>query len=285
MVSLQKVGLQDLVHLQKLYACDVPKYCTELQCLDNFIGLHTTRSHLKHVEIYTLPNQELGLFVIVDRYQIFVGCLDAEHSDQLLEQALHQLDWWGGMQCSSIRSRYGATVARVIQAKGIPLQFDVENNLYFLPRKAALALDVEVPAGFYLKALSQLDAHVVDAAWEWSQPGSLFFIERQIATSTCVGLYREDNQELVAWCIRAQDGFLAALQVKDSHQRRGFGAVVVKEYSRRVALLGHDVTAEVCPGNKPSSGLFRKMGFKVIDHCRWLATLPAQGDFTWPDGE
>ncbi|BFF96269.1 uncharacterized protein DMAD_13505 [Drosophila madeirensis] len=285
MAFLQKVGSQDLEHLLKLYSCDQPKYCTELQCLDNFFGLYATRSHLKHVEAYTLPHQELGLFVIVDRYQMFVGCLDAENSDEILEQALHQLDWWGGMQCSTIRSRYAAVVGRVVQAKRLPLKLEMENNLYFLPRKAALELNVDVPSGFYLKALSQQDAEVVDSAWEWSHSGTLFFIERQIATSTCVGLYREDNQELVAWCIRAQDGFLAALQVKDSHQRRGFGAVVVKEYSRRVALLGYDVTAEVCPSNKASSGLFQKLGFKVIDQCSWLLTVPAQGDFTWPDGE
>ncbi|XP_002132675.1 uncharacterized protein [Drosophila pseudoobscura] len=285
MVSLQKAGLQDLEHLQKLYACDLSKYCTEFQCLDSFIGLYTTRLHLKNVEVFTLPDQELGLFVIVDRYQIFVGCLDTENSEQLLEQALHQLDWWGGMQCSSIRSRYGAAVARVVKSKVPPLKFDLENNLYFLPKEEALELDVEVPSGFFLKALSQQDAHVVDSSWEWSHSGSFFFIERQILTSICVGLYQEDNQELVAWCIRAQDGFLAALQVKDSHQRRGFGAVVVKEYSRRVALLDYDVIAEVYPGNKASSGLFRKLGFKVIDQCRWLATVPSQGDFTWPDGE
>ncbi|EDW28922.1 GL18696 [Drosophila persimilis] len=286
MVSLQKAGLQDLEHLQKLYACDLSKYCTEFQCLDSFIGLYTTRLHLKNVEVFTLPDQDLGLYGIVLHSRLtfgkfFVFC----NSEQLLEQALHQLDWWGGMQCSSIRSRYGAAVARVVKSKVPPLKFDLENNLYFLPKEEALELDVEVPCGFYLKALSQQDAHVIDSSWEWSHSGSFFFIERQILTSICVGLYQEDNQELVAWCIRAQDGFLAALQVKDSHQRRGFGAVVVKEYSRRVALLDYDVIAEVYPGNKASSGLFRKLGFKVIDQCRWLATVPSQGDFTWPDGE
>lgn len=82
---------------------------------------------------------------------------------------------------------------------------------------------------------------------------------------------------------RLQGGFLGALQVRKTHQRLGFGSLVTCEISRRLAALGQDVMALVSPENKPSCGMFDKLGFRVIDQCFWLRTAPASGDFVWSD--
>jgi len=67
--------------------------------------------------------------------------------------------------------------------------------------------------------------------------------------------------------------------------RRGFGSVVTREISYRLAAQGHDVMALVGHSNKPSSGMFSKLGFQIIDQCLWLRTEPTKGDGTWPEGE
>lgn len=84
---------------------------------------------------------------------------------------------------------------------------------------------------------------------------------------------------------RLQGGYLGALQVRQTHQRLGFGSLVTREISRRLAALGEDVMALVGPENIPSCGMFDTLGFRVIDHCFWLRTAPISGDFVWPDGE
>ncbi|XP_034125363.1 uncharacterized protein LOC117581982 isoform X2 [Drosophila guanche] len=283
MVFLQKVGSQDLEHLLKLYSCDQPKYCTELQCLDNFFGLYTTRSHLKHVEAYTLPHQELGLFVIVDRYQLFVGSLN--NTNGLLQQALELLDWSAGFKCSSIPSRHIQAVDNVVQSKQLELEFRDPTNLFYMKAEDALKLKVEPSAGFILKSLSVTDAPLINEEWPNHHLGSLYFIQRQIRMCVNAGLYAEDSKELVAWCIRLQGGYLGALQVKSGHERRGFGTLVTREISHRLGTQGHDVMALVGPSNKPSAGMFSKLGFRIIDQCYWLRTMPTNGELTWSEGE
>lgn len=284
--QLKVVGLQDLQEFQGLYKQSWPKYCQEYYCLDNFIGFLKQQPHIKHLQIYTLDTKQArdeGLFVIVDRYQLFVGGLN--NTNGLVRKALDLVDWSTGLKCSSIPSRHVDALESVVESKKLALVFSDATDLFYLKAEDALKLRVEPPAGFVLKSLSVEDAPLVNEEWPNHHLGSLFFIERQIRMCVSVGLYQEDTQELMAWCIRLQGGYLGALQVKDSHKRRGFGSLVTREISYRLAAQGHDVMALVGPSNKPSAGMFTKLGFKVIDQCLWLRTEPTKGDFTWPVGE
>lgn len=58
------------------------------------------------------------------------------------------------------------------------------------------------PPGYEMKSLSLKDAKTLDDHWKYKDPGSLLFIQRQIAFNTSVGLYEVDSGELVAWCLR-----------------------------------------------------------------------------------
>jgi len=75
------------------------------------------------------------------------------------------------------------------------------------------------------------------------------------------------------------------LQVDNNYKRRGFGSLIVKALSRSIAALGHDVIAEIHYENMPSSEMFNKLGFEVIDQCHWVYTAPMTGTFTWPEGQ
>ncbi|KAH8283186.1 hypothetical protein KR054_012647 [Drosophila jambulina] len=271
MSKLQQVaGLQQLEELRLLYSRD-SRYLKEFYCLDNFLDLHRKDAKLRNVKVYTLPNLELGLFVILDRYQLYMGCLESERSEQLLKDSLDQLDWFGGLQCASMPQRYFKAANKIIQEKKLRLKANLITYSLLLSQEQALQFEVNPPQGFYLKSLVIKDAQVIDNHWKWSEPGSLFYLQRQIACNISVGL--------------APDGLLAALQVKDSHKRRGFGVLVVKEFSRRVALQGHDVLTEVDQDNPASAALFRKLGFQIINQCHWFVTEPKNGDFQWPEGE
>ncbi|XP_070075770.1 uncharacterized protein [Drosophila takahashii] len=190
-----------------------------------------------------------------------------------------------GLKCSSIPFRHVDALEGIVESKKLSLVFRDSTDLFYLKAEEALKLKVNPPAGFILRSLNVADAPLINEEWPNHHMGSLFFIERQIRMCVSAGLYREDPQELVAWCIRLQGGYLGALQVKNSYQRRGFGSVVTREISYRLAFQGHDVMALVGHSNKPSAGMFNKLGFQVIDQCLWLRTEPTKGDFTWPEGE
>ncbi|EDW03371.1 uncharacterized protein LOC6562002 [Drosophila grimshawi] len=285
--ELQAVGLEELQGFQQLYTQQWPKYCAEFYCLDNFIGFLKFDPHIRNVKAYTLSDdqraKDAALFVIVDRYQLFMGCLG--DSMELLKQALNLVDWSNGLKCSSVPARYITTLQNVVQERNLKVAFNDVTNLYYMPQKEASALQIEVADGFQLANLSEKDADLINDEWPNHHVGSLYYIQRQIRLCANVGLYRTNSQELVAWCIRLQGGFLGALQVKSSHKRRGFGSLVTKAMSKRIAALGQDVMALVNPENKPSYAMFDALGFKVIDQCYWLRTEPVTGEFIWPDGQ
>ncbi|XP_070075808.1 uncharacterized protein [Drosophila takahashii] len=271
--------IQQLEDLKSLFIRDWPKYCKEYYCLDNFLDLHKWDTQLEDVKVYTLPNLGLGLFVIVDRHQIFVVFLEAERSESVLKESLLKLDFFGGEQFASMPKRYLTVANDIIQEKNLKLQLDSITYSMVLSKEEAQYFQVEATVGFSLKSVSLDDAYVINNNWEWSElSGSLSYIQRQIGYNTSVGLYKDENNELVAWCIRVQDGLLAALQVKPIYKRRGFGAMIVKEYSRREAVQGHDTITEVGSENKASLNLFTKLGFRINDQCHWLYTEAPNGD-------
>ncbi|XP_016945780.3 uncharacterized protein [Drosophila suzukii] len=277
MDSLQQVS-QQLAELKSFYTREWPKYCKEYYCLDSFQELHKRDAKLKDVQVYALPNLELGLFVIVDRYQISVGSLEADSYERVLKESLLKLQFFGGEQFASMPKRYLKVALDVIQAKNIKVDLNSVTYSLVLSKDEALYFHVEPPIGFTLKSLKVDDAQVIDDHWEWSEPGSLSYIRRQIWCTTSVGLYKDEDNELVAWCIKAQDGLLAALQVKPSYKRKGFGAIIVKEFSRLEAEQGRDIITEVGSENEPSLNLFKKLGFKFNDQCHWLFTEAPNGD-------
>nr|XP_044249523.1 uncharacterized protein LOC108064170 [Drosophila takahashii] len=252
--------VQQLEGLKSFYTRDWPKYCKEYYCLDTFLDLHKWDSQLKDVKLYALPNLELGLFVIVDRYQIFVGFLEAESSESVLKESLLKLDFFGMNQFASMPKRYFTVATDIIKAKNLKLDIDIITYSMILRKEEALCLQVKPTVGFSLKSLSLEDAQVIYENWKYSEHDGLSFIQRQICYNTSVGL--------------AQDGLLAALQVKPSYQRRGFGATIVKEYSRREAEQGRDTITEIVfSENKASLNLFQKLGFRINDQCHWLYTV------------
>lgn len=94
-----------------------------------------------------------------------------------------------------------------------------------------------------------------------------------------VGLFNETG-ELVAWCLSLSFGSLATLQVDENHKRKGYGELVTKAISKKIAEeLDVDITANVVLANFKSLNLFKKLGFSEIDKNFWITVKKAET--TW----
>lgn len=69
---------------------------------------------------------------------------------------------------------------------------------------------------------------------------------------------------------RFPHSLVAALQTDDQHLGKGYGLLVVKEVSRQIAQLGHDVYADILDTNRASRSLFEKLGFAVVGKVHWI---------------
>ena len=96
------------------------------------------------------------------------------------------------------------------------------------------------------------------------------FVEYMIENNTNVGLF-DDSNELVAWCLRLDFGSLTVLQVDENHLRKGYGEIVTKANSKKIASdYDVDISTNIVHGNEKSTNLFKKLGFKHIDNNYWI---------------
>ncbi|XP_035912823.1 uncharacterized protein LOC118512459 [Anopheles stephensi] len=269
--------------LRDLYRESWPEHHVAHATIDNYIRWYEKDPTIKNLTIYCLNGtwREDGTYLVVDRYQLFV--YSKEPSNRVLEKALHLLDWSKGLKVSSLLARHRKPVIDVIAAKNLQKEYDSETYLYYMPKADCDALQLSVPEGFELKALSAEDAVKANELWPNRHQGSLFFLQRLAARNANVGLYECASGKLVAWCFRLQAGPLGALQVDADYLRRGFGTVVAIATAKQIAALGHDCFALVNAANVPSKKMFERIGFKHDGEAYWLRTIPTVPNFEWED--
>lgn len=69
-------------------------------------------------------------------------------------------------------------------------------------------------------------------------------------------------------------GSLGILQVDEQHLRKGYGEIVTKAITKKIALKSEiDVTANITFSNLKSFNLFTKLGFKDIDKNFWIGVI------------
>lgn len=130
-----------------------------------------------------------------------------------------------------------------------------------------------IPKGFRLGSLTKANATAINSVWPHRSEGSVSYVEYLIDHNESIGLFTKDGK-LVAWCLSMTTGSLALLQVDENHLRKGYGEIVAKAITKKVALeSGIDVTANIVFANYKSANLFTKLGFKDIDKNYWIGVI------------
>ncbi|XP_017067903.2 uncharacterized protein LOC108105703 [Drosophila eugracilis] len=279
----------DLKDLQKLYLKDWPTNCVGYFWLDNYLRWLHQNPTLKHLNFYTINNdwKSDGLFILVHRYQLFFSNLSKQKPE--LKVALNLLDWSGGFKVSAIHETHHKIYKELVA--DLDLQIDREMNtiMYSLTYQEAGNFQINCPEGYYLDKVRLEHADLINDLWSARHPGSLKLIQMLISYNTNVGLYDKESNSLCAWCLRLQSGFLGALEVLETHQRRGLGLVVAAAISKAIAIdLQQDITALVNMNNTAACRVFEKLNFKLQhgEHYHWSMIKPKRGgQISWPNNE
>lgn len=141
MINLFEItDCNELQKMRDLYRCDWPQHCVGYYCLDNFLKWKQKTKNLKNLKILTTKN-ETGLYVIIDRYQLFVGSLNKENCENLTK-VLMSLDWSKGYKVSSILECHRPAVLNIVESKKLNLEYDSLTLMYYMPSAEAKLLDV-----------------------------------------------------------------------------------------------------------------------------------------------
>lgn len=110
----------------------------------------------------------------------------------------------------------------------------------------------------------------VNKVWPHRYDGSDKFISYSIKFHMSIGLF-DDKDELIAWSLRYDNGSLGVLQVDEKHLRKGYGNLIAKALSRRIAFEDDcDVVSLIAYENVKSINMFTKIGFEPADRHTWF---------------
>ncbi|KAM8716710.1 hypothetical protein ACLKA7_003562 [Drosophila subpalustris] len=237
--------VNELKELQGLHLKDWPKHCVAFFWLDNYLRWLAKDPMLRDLKFLTLNGdwRSDGLFILVHRYQLFFSNLSRQKTPDLLK-ALELVDWTSGFKVSAIHETHHKIYKSLVTERQLWLHREMNTIMYRMPCKEAKKLQFDCPPEYYLDNVRLEHAELINDHWSARHPGSLRLIQMLIEHNSNVGLYLKETGQLCAWCLRLQSGFLGALEVLQSHQRRGLGAIVAAAISQRIANeLNHDVTA------------------------------------------
>lgn len=119
------------------------------------------------------------------------------------------------------------------------------------------------------------DVHVdkVNSAWPHRFEGSEKFMLYSIQNHLNLGLFNE-NDELIAWSLMYDNGALGAVQVDENHLRKGYGSLVTKAMSKKIAgEYDLDVIGFIVATNENSLKMFAKLGFKSTTRHKWFVMI------------
>ncbi|XP_037709603.1 uncharacterized protein LOC119547006 isoform X2 [Drosophila subpulchrella] len=281
--------IADLKDLQKLYLKDWSSHCVAYFWLDNYLRWLHQNPSLEHLNFYTLDNdwKRDGLFIL-HRYQLFFSNISKQKTE--LKLALKLLDWSGGFKVSAIQEAHHEIYKELVAELNLNMDREMNTIMFSLNCQEAEQLgEIKCPEGYYLDKVRLEHADLINDLWSARHPGSLKLIQMLITYNTNVGLYEKESGSLCAWCLRLQSGFLGALEVIQSHQRRGLGLVVAAAISKAIATdLQQDITALVNMNNNAARRVFEKLNFKLLrgEHYYWSMIRPnGGGQISWPSNE
>lgn len=121
-----------------------------------------------------------------------------------------------------------------------------------------------------MTTLSEQNVEKINAAWPHRYDGSDKFISYSINFHLSAGLF-DDTGELLAWCLRYDNGSIAVLGVDPHHLRKGYGSLMAKTMSMKIAEVSNSVvTALIQHQNEKSLSMFRKLGFREAGPYTWF---------------
>lgn len=160
-----------------------------------------------------------------------------------------------------------------------------------------------MPEGFETRPLTDSDVVNANAAWQFSHPGSLFYLQRLARLNASCGIFTKNGTELVSsgfQCVasiliffqkaslktdcefpyRVQTGPVGTMYTNPEYRNRGFGTLIAKIIFKQIGESGYGVTACVKEKNASSRAMFEKIGCQIIDEVHWISMECAWSDDT-----
>ena len=192
---------------------------------------------------------------------------------EVLKNALKSLDFSLKSFFFSIRNEFQPMVHELCNELNLKVLEHTDTICLKLPKQDALKFEISPPKDYHLRSLTLDNLEQINSNWLHRYDGSEKFIEYLIKYHINIGLF-DNNNQLVAWCLKYDNGSLAILQVDEQFMNRGFGSLVAMGISKEIAeKTDCDVLSLVLHENQKSINLFKKLGFVNASGHTWFGLI------------
>lgn len=272
---LQPVNLEELIRLIEIYKKHVPSkvlFYYHLKNRLNWIKERKFKSSRCCIQIYKPKNGNLEsgtFFSISDEADcIIVFCTLNENLEELNEcfNKTKRINWKVPLFFEPIMKNQ----SKMIYDR---LKEDVTSKEYpccyfWLPKTVAGQIQVtDVPENVYLAPLKIENTETICTIYPHRYEGIIPYVENIIELNGGIGLYSKSTGSLLSWVLRNEHGGIGTLQTIASELRKGYGKIVVKAMTRRIADSNDDVSVFILKDNFKSQKLFLSLGFIKVGEC------------------
>ena len=132
-----------------------------------------------------------------------------------------------------------------------------------------------MPEGYSVGTLEEGDSYLVSENWPaypWPEEAVQYVLHMFKFFPTVA--IRDNHGNLVAWSFTHIDATIGNLFVIEKHRKKGIGAFVLTEITRKLATTYGYALSNIVWGNKDSFKLHEKCGFKLSSDLGYRLVLP-----------
>ncbi|KAG5867387.1 hypothetical protein JTB14_022925 [Gonioctena quinquepunctata] len=170
----------------------------------------------------------------------------------------------------AIHSSLYPIILRIIEEMNLKIEKTNPNYIYTMPKEYAIDFKIECPPDVKLAKLEITHSNLVNTHWTNSFPNSEVYVAEFIKNNGGFGLFLKSTNELVAWVFKTAVGKIGLLHTLETHRKKGYASILIKELSKNIALDGEDVTTNVIVTNEASKKLMEKLGFRNVGLCYYI---------------
>lgn len=192
-------------------------------------------------------------------------------SFEKIKQGLKLLNYNKDINFMCIKKCFREVLIKFIEGEKFKKrEWDDEMPYLMLDKNEAKKFEIIVPDGFTIRSLDSCDVDRINSVWPHAASVPKNWIANIIKCNPTVGLYNQENK-LIAWCLFNDRTALNALQVDPDYLRKGYGELMTKVLSKKVAEeFNYDPVCGILLSNEKSLKLFEKLGFKKFEMMTYV---------------
>lgn len=128
-----------------------------------------------------------------------------------------------------------------------------------------------MPDNTIFRDLVEADASFCNQAWTYRNSRSENYVRSMIKFQNGgSALIDKNTNKILSFALVNEHLATGLLTTQEDERRKGYGALVAKHLTKKIAEMGLHPTTYINDMNEPSKKLYENLGYKIIGEVSWI---------------